>query len=258
MHFLTDAEIGPDGSAQVFVRPLEGCYSRAPTLDEAMGKAQRKVRSYLEWLAAHGERVPREWRDATLRPCETIQGDWPVNLGDSVALFTCDQGPMMDEEIARNLRWMQYSWQDFLDVRKTIPRGAWGFQPSGARRAPRRIVLHTALVMVWYIMKLRKPTDPPFHWPRGMSMWRDVRAVERDDLSEARLNSLREACVYRLANLRPLEKAGRVTRYPPGGWTARTEPESWTSRKVFRRFLWHERLHLRTIEKLVDAYRAAH
>ncbi len=256
MRFLADAEIGPDGSAQVFIRPLEGCYSRAPTLDEAMQKAAGKVRTHLDWLAAHGERVPREWREATVQLCETVPGDWPVHLGDSVALFACDRGPMSDEEIATDLRRLGFSWQDFLDLRKSVPRGAWGYQPPGARRPPRRIAMHIALVMVWYIMKLRAPTDASFHWPRGMSMWRDVRAVEQGDLSEARLTSLREACVYRLAHLRPAERAGRVTHYPPGGWTGRTEPEDWTARKVFRRFLWHERLHMRTIGKLVEAYRA--
>jgi predicted RNase H-like HicB family nuclease len=257
MRFLADAEIGPDGSAQVFIRPLEGCYSRAPSLDEALGKAAGKIRAYLDWLADDGERVPREWRDGTLVPCETIHGDWPVNLGDGVALFNCDRGPLTDEEIARDLRWLAFSWRDFLDVRRGIPRGAWDFKPAGALRSPRRIVMHTALVMVWYVMKLRVPgEDPPFRWPQGMSMWRDAREVERGDLSARRLTSLREACVYRLAHLRPAEKAGRVTMHRPGGWTGRTEPEGWTARKVFRRFLWHEQLHMHTIRKLLDAYRA--
>ena len=197
-------------------------------------------------------------REGAVRLCETINGDWPVNLGDSVALFACDRGPMTDEEIARDLQWMAFSWRDFLDLRREVPRGAWGFQPPGALRSPRRIVVHTALVMVWYVMKLRAPADPSFHSPRGMSMWRDVRAVERGDLSEARLTSLREACTYRLGHLRPAERAGRVTHHRPGGWTGRTEPEDWTARKIFRRFLWHERLHMRTMEKLAGAYRATH
>lgn len=257
MRFLADAEIGPDGSAQVFLRPLEGCYSRAPVLEEALGKLPGKISAHLDWLATHGEMVGQEWRDGTIHHCETTHGDWPVNLGDSVALFRCDRGPMAEEEINRNLRWMGYSWQDFLDLRSTVPRGAWRFKPVGALRTPRRIVMHVALVMVWYVMKLRASgRDPPFRWPRGMSMWRDARAVEKGDLSEGRLSSLREACVYRLANLRPMEKAGRVTSHQPGGWTGRTEPEDWTARKVFRRFLWHEQLHMRTIEKLVDAYDA--
>ncbi len=257
MRFLADAEIGPEGSAQLFVRPLEGCYSRAPTLDGALQKLPGKIRNHLEWLAAHGEPVPRAWREASVRVCETVRGDWPVNLGDSVALFGCDRGAMTDEEIARDVRWLAFSWEDLLELRRTVPRGAWAFQPPGALRPPRRIVTHIALVMVWYVMKLRAPRDPSFHWPRGMSMWRDVRAVEQGDLSEARLTSLREACVYRLAHLRSVEKGGRVTTYAPGQWTGRTEPEAWTARKVFRRFLWHERLHMRTIEKLVATYRAA-
>lgn len=255
MRILADAEIGPDGSAQVFLRPLDGCYSRAPTLDEAMAKAPEKVRVYCDWLAAHGDEVPPAWRDATVRPCETIRGDWPVSLGDSIALFECDRGPMTDGEIERDVRWMAYSCDDLLDLHRATPRDAWSFRPADARRDPRAIVVHIALVMVWYVMKLRLPGDPPFRWPKGMSMWRDVRAVERGDLSVARLTSLRDACVYRLANLGPAEKAGRVTAHRPGGWTGRTAPEEWTARKVFRRSLWHERLHARTFEKVLSAYR---
>ncbi|MFQ5837301.1 MAG: DinB family protein [Thermoplasmata archaeon] len=256
---LQDIEVGPDGSTQIFLRPLEGCYSRAPTLQEALQKAPSKVRGYLTWLQEHGEDVSRDWWDAPIEECEVVRGDWPVNLGDSVALFECDRGPMAEEEIQRNLRWMTYSWKDFLELLGHVPEDAWDWKPPGQRRSIRRIVHHVALVMVWYVMKLRrKGVDPPFHWPRGLSMWRAAREVEKGDLSPNRLTELREACAHRLRNLRPQEMEGRVTYHRPGGWTKRTEPEAWTARKVFRRFLWHERLHMRTMVKMLAAYGKGH
>jgi hypothetical protein len=100
----------------------------------------------------------------------------------------------------------------------------------------------------------QKGADPPFRWPRGLSMWRAAKEVENEGTTPERLTELREACVYRLRHLRPEERRGRVTYHTPGGWTGRTEPEGWTARKVFRRFLWHERLHMKTIEKILAAH----
>lgn len=249
-----DAEVGPDGAAQVFLRPLEGCYSRAPTYEEALSKAPAKVRSFLAWLEGHGEALPWASGELPIQECEVVQGEWPVNLGDSVALFACDRGPLSREEIERNLRWMAYSWADFLDAWGAYPEVGRDRKPEGQLRTPRKIVRHVALVMVWYASKLRSRGDPAFRWPPGMSMWSDARAVEKGDLSRERLESLREACAYRLVHLRPPEREGRITYHAPGGWTGRTEPEGWTARKVFRRFLWHERLHLHTLEKIRRAY----
>lgn len=250
-----DVEVGPDGSAQVFLRPLEGCYSRAPTLQAAMEKAPAKVKEYLGWLSEHGEEIPSSWWEAKLEACEIVQGDWPVDLGDSVALFDCDRDPIGEAEIKPNLRWMEYCWSDLVETFRSVPDGAWEWKPRGQGRTPRRIAQHVALVMVWYISKLReRGKDPPFRWPPGVSMWRAARAVERGDLSVDRLQELREACVHRLSHLRPLEMEGRVAYHTPGGWTKRTAPEGWTARKIFRRFLWHERLHLRTLRRILRSY----
>lgn len=139
-----------------------------------------------------------------------------------------------------------------------VPEGAWDWKPLEQLRSIRRIVLHIALVMVWYVMKPREyRKDPAFRWHRGRSMWKAAHAIERGDLSRERLVELQEACVYRLRNLRPEEKSGRVTYHRLGEWTGRAEPEAWTARKVFRRFLWHEKLHMHTIEKLLAAYGAS-
>lgn len=102
-------KIGPDGSAQVFLPPLEGCYSRALAPWETLQKAPSKVRTHLAWLQKHGEDRRGVWWNAPIEQHELIRGNWPVRHGDSVALFACDKGPLTDDKIERNLRWMSYS-----------------------------------------------------------------------------------------------------------------------------------------------------
>ncbi len=60
-----------------------------------------------------------------------------------------------------------------------------------------------------------------------------------------KLEAIRQMAVERLGNLTPLE-LGRVTIH---------YGEEWTARKVFRRFLEHEREHLSHIEGVLEGYR---
>lgn len=243
-------EQGPDGSSQIFIQTLLGCYSRAPTLTEGLEKAPSKIREYASWLRSHGEEIQPE--PVSLKLCETVKGDWPVDLGDSVALFNCDRPRLSDKEVDTYMRWMTYSWQDFQEIIRQVPKKALDWKPTpDTYRSIRRIIIHIALVQVWYLMKLRKKNDPPFRYPRGLSLWNYAKKIDqRNDISPETLNGLRNAVVFRLRNLSEIERQ-QVTYHKPGGWTKRTTPEAWTARKVFRRFLWHEQLHMRTIRKLV-------
>lgn len=246
-------EQGSDGSSQVFVQRLLGCYSRAPTLKLALRKTPSKITDYLMWLESYGEPVSRG--HIRLRLCEKIKGDWPVNMGDSVAPFQCDKEQLDKEEIERFLRWMDYSWQDFQKLIRQVPKTALDWKPTpNTIRSIRRIIIHTALVQAWYLMKLRKKADTPFRYPHGSSLWTFTKRIDREgDISLETLNGLRSAVVYRLRNMSPSELQ-RITYHKPGEWTGRKKLEAWSARKVFRRFLWHEKLHMKTIRKILSAW----
>lgn len=38
-------------------------------------------------------------------------------------------------------------------------------------------------------------------------------------------------------------------------WAGAPRPEPWTARKAARRLLWHERLHLRSVKRLLERHR---
>ena len=228
-------EIGPDGSTQVFVEELPGCYSRSPTKEEALAKASLKIKEYLDWLGEHGEDVSPDAYEIETVVSEGVTGDWPVEEGDSQALFRFDLESVTHEEIERYLTLMRYLRHDLLELVSTIPEEAMEWRPDEETpRHMKRILEHIAEVEYFYMTRLRRREY--VEWPLSfMELTRE--------LTELRLRNLSE------------EERHEVSYHRPGEWTGRTEPEGWTARKVFRRFQWHERLHMRTIEKLLAKLR---
>ncbi|MFQ5950638.1 MAG: DinB family protein [Candidatus Geothermarchaeales archaeon] len=228
------SEIGPDGSTQIFMEELPGCYSRAPTDEEAIAKAPLKIKEHLDWLSRHGENVSPDAYEIETELSEEITGDWPVDKGDSKALFKPDLKAVTDREIERYLTLMQYLRGDLLELVSKIPEEAMEWKPNGETpRHIRRILEHIAEVEYFYMMRLRQREYT--EWPLSfMELTRE--------LTELRLRNLSE------------EERHKISYHRPGEWTERTELEGWTAKKAFRRFLWHERLHMRTIEKLLAQF----
>jgi len=229
-------EVGPDGSAQIFVQELPGCYSRAPTLDEATAKVPRKIKEFLDWLRRHGEPIDEADYEVEVELSEKIDGYWPVNLGDSQALFRADLRPLDKEEVERCIRYMRYAREDAINLYLSAPPDALEWKPDQSTpRHIKRIAEHIAEVDLFYIERLRGRRFRD--WPLTF------------------LEVSNELASMRLSNLTKDEMSCAVSYHPPGGWTGTTEAEGWTARKALRRFVWHERLHAATIEKLIRLFR---
>jgi len=231
-------EVGPDGSAQVFVQELPGCYSRAPTLDEAIAKVPRKIREFLDWLRRHGEPIDEAKYEVEVELSERIDGDWPVNLGDSQALFRADLRPLDKEEVERCIRYIRHAREDVINLYLSAPTDALEWKPDQSTpRHIKRIAEHIAEVDLFYIERLRGRRFRD--WPlTSLEVGNELASLRLSNLANDEMN-----CV--------------VSHHPPGGWTGTTEAEGWTTRKVLRRFIWHERLHMATIEKLIRLYRVS-
>lgn len=228
-------EVGPDGSTQIFVQEFPGCYSRAPTFDEAARKVPIKIREFLDWLRKHGESIEETQYEIETEISETVNGGWPVNLGDSQALFKADLKPLNHEEVERCLRYMGYAREDFIDLYLRAPKDALEWKPDdSAPRHIRRIAEHVGEVDLFYIERLRGRRHGD--WPLNL------------------LETTEEIRELRILALSKDESNCSVSYHPPGGWTGTTNPEGWTARKVLRRFMWHERLHTATVEKLINLF----
>jgi predicted RNase H-like HicB family nuclease len=228
-------EVGPDGSTQVFVRELPGCYSRAPTFDGAVTKTPLKIREFLEWLHKHGEPITEDAYGVETEVAEIVRGNWPVNLGDSQALFEADLISLDREEVNRCIRFMKYAREDLISLYSGQPKDSLEWKPDAATpRNIKRIAEHVAECSLFYMERIK---------PRRFEEWPLTFLEVADELS-----------IMRLLNLSDEEMNCQVSYHQPGEWTGTHQPEGWTARKVLRRFVWHERLHTTTVRKLARQF----
>jgi hypothetical protein len=113
---------------------------------------------------------------------------------------------------------------------------AFDWQPPENPRTIRNCLRHIGIVEWWYITRL------------------DIGLPEElpEDVFEL-LHSTRETALY---NLKHLSEEKRSGIYQP---RKHVDPEAvvcnlWTARKILRRFVDHERLHTRYIEKVLKMY----
>jgi len=134
-----------------------------------------------------------------------------------------DKEPLKREEVGTLLRKTKLSRQALLDRVSGLSDEVLAWKRDEDAWAIKQILEHIANAEWWYIQRL---TD----WPH-------------DPLE--RLEAIRKMAVERLGNL-TTEELERVTIH---------YGEEWTARKVFRRFLEHEREHMEHIEEVLEEYR---
>jgi len=152
---------------------------------------------------------------------ERCAGGAASGSGSRVALLKADVLPIDRDELEEYFRRMNYSRKDLLELVSTVPDDILSFHPDRRQRTIREILQHIAGAEQWYVTRLLKiPRFPPQKTP--LQRLQLVRDTAYAYLSQQNLQ----------LSARVVEKAG----------------ESWTLRKVLRRFLEHEREHILEIE----------
>jgi len=137
-----------------------------------------------------------------------------------------DLGPLSAEERDALLNQVEAARQVILDTTQKIrqlPAEDQAWKPKGRTLSLWERVMEVADDEWWFALNLTEWPEDPFE----------------------RLETIRQMAVERLGNLTP-EELERVTIH---------YGEEWTARKVFRRFLEHEREHLSHIEEVLEGYR---
>jgi len=194
------------------VPDLPGCFASHPERETAISSIPKAVETYLEWCRRHGLRVSgfsgpmmvsevvRAWR---------YEDDYEVN-----AFFAADRPPLIPDEIARALRFLEWSHADLLasvaglspdDLAREIEEG-WSI---------RRILQHVGGAEWWYLDRL------------GVAFPQ----AEVPEDAFVRLEKVRAHFRMVLPSL-----AGDARLAEP-------DHELWSPRKMLRRALWHERDH---------------
>ena len=195
-----------------------GAYTRGACLEAAAGKMEGEIRSYLRWA---GEDAPET---VEIRIVQDASCGLEIRDADSDVLFDAEKGPLDIGEYTRLKLLALKSAQDFYSLYEAVPdkhRSAAPVRKTFYGPVPRtaeEIYTHTKNVNAYYFGEI------------------EVDAGNGGTILDCRRRG------FELLEQRPDFLENRVFEGSYG--------ESWTLRKVLRRFLWHDRIHAKAMYRM--------
>lgn len=227
-------EVGPEATG-AFVPTCPGCWVFGRTPKRALKKVKVAVADWFKWLEKHGEPFPAEMEDFKIEVGEMLRVTYnPVKAGKPEPLFWSEVLPITKKDIEKVIRLMRYSREDLLKIVSNLPDTCLDWQPPNKPRTIRNCLRHIAHVEIWYITRLN--IELPSKNPRNVFKL---------------LNYTRKLVIKTLENF-PRDKMRGI-------FQPRKDPSPtcnlWTARKMLRRFVDHERLHTKYIQKILGMYK---
>jgi predicted RNase H-like HicB family nuclease len=224
VQYVIYLEVQPDGATMAHVPSLPGCASTGATQEVAIARAPDAIAAHLGWLRAHGEPTVPEQEPIEIEIGGTIQ-DPDTHLGDEAGLLPPDQAPLSEGEVAQLMRLMAYSRRDLLELVTGMSREVLNWQPQEGPD-----------VEGWCIDDILE------HIARAERVYASRLSGNIFELME----EARRSALERMSHLTEQERT-QITQH---------QGEHWTARKVFRRFLEHERQHTEHINQVLSQFRA--
>ncbi len=208
-----------------YVPDLPGCFSAHRDREQAIGTIPAAIEDYIAWCARHGLRVTGI--SGPMIVDEVIRA-WAYDDNEEVnAFFASDRPPLMQDELPEHEQLLRATRSDLLAAAEGLDARALLKEFPEERWPIAGILGHVANSEWWYLDRL------------GL-------AFPRSELPEDPFDRLEQVRAHLLASLPGLVK--RISVVTVGG-------ETWSSRKVMRRTLWHERDHAGHILQLRERLR---
>lgn len=202
----------------LYAANFPGAYTRGASLEVAVEKMPAEIRAYLKWK---GEAIPENLQVTMIQeaPCSLNIAD-----ADSDVLFFSEKAPLPREEyvVLKNLALK--SAADFFALYQAIPDQTASIAPIRATfygqvpRTAEEMYQHTKNVNAYYF---------------------DEIGVDADN--EGTILDCRR---------RGFEQLEQVPNFLNNSVFEGSYGESWSLRKVLRRFLWHDRIHARAMYRM--------
>ena len=196
-----------------------GAFARGASLAEAMEKLPRDLSDWSDWT---GEAAPEF---CAVQIAADVQSSLEVRDADSDVLLEQEKSPLEWDEYEHLRDMALRSAERFLRLYESVPDPDRSNNPvrqtfyGAVPRTARQIYEHTKNVNAYYFGEIGVETD------------------NEGDILQCRSRG------FEL-----LEKQPDFLKNPvfQGSWD-----ESWTLRKLLRRFIWHDRLHARAMVRMV-------
>jgi len=220
------------GRTHAHVPSLPGCNWLADTPEAAWGRAVEFISAHLAWLRKYSQ--PTLPEDELVIPRLAQQHKSTAREGNLIGFFESERRPVLPEEVPCFLELMACARVDLLALVRSLPDENLSWKPAPASWSIQEALRHVAGAERWYLTRILDPTTIP-HFKPCTSVWQ-------------RLKTVRAVVLERLSGLNEAERSVVV---------ADESSELWSARKVFRRYLEHEREHTAHIQEILDQYRAA-
>ncbi|MCW5877106.1 MAG: DinB family protein [Anaerolineales bacterium] len=211
---------------------LMGFATWSPERSSLLGKVPGKLQAHLNWLAGAGMPAPGGVEAGVLEIVEEVRGN--------EVLFEFDRQPSTPAEVSLCLQLIAQTRRELLDTVVSLPDAVLDWDPPYAQfaawarwRTIRQILSHIALTEVGYYLPAIGYSGPD---PEDLlaNPWGQQLAISRRASDRF---------------LQQLAAGADLLRLSEG-------EESWSVRKVLRRLVWHELLHLKSIRRIVAEYAA--
>ena len=197
-----------------------GAFARGASLSEALEKLPEDLKAWADWTGA-----PAPEFDEPVIVAE-IESGLDVRDADSDALLDAERLPLSREEYERLRDLALRSAEQFLRLYESVPDPDRSANPvrqtfyGAVPRTAREMYAHTKNVNAYYFGEI------------------GVEADNDGDIVDCRRRGVEV-----------LERQPEFLKNPvfAGSWD-----ESWTLRKLLRRFIWHDRLHARAMVRMME------
>ena len=205
----------------IYAANYPGAFVRGTTENEALAKFPGELKSYLRWCGAP---------PASEISVEIVQrklSELPICDADSDVLFDLERRALTQAEYETLKLLVLKSARDFTALYGSIPH------PDISGRPPRR---------TFYGAVPRTPRQMIEHVNSTTAYYAAAFGIELENLPDLYANRMQA-----LSEVEHLDDflSDRVYIAPDG--------ESWTVRKLLRRFLWHDRIHARAMWRTASA-----
>ncbi|HEY3316186.1 MAG TPA: DinB family protein [Bacillota bacterium] len=221
------AEVATRGCL-LFTFDPPGLLARGESLDEALASGPAEARKLRSFLAECGELglLTEVWAPdeaPELVVAETFSRRGRADDGNTWATFERDLEPVRPKELPGLLAILGHLREALLTLRDRLPPEAYGYRSLPRRMSIGEQLRHVYACDRWYLSCFW-PGLPAT--PRAADLW-------------GRLERHRRQALDHLAGLSQEDMAA----------VRRPNRQVWTARKLFRRFMYHEKFHRDTIER---------
>jgi len=226
-------EVGPQATG-AFIPDCPGCWVFGRTKESVLEKVRIAIVEWFDWLDRYKESHPDIGDDMEVEIAEMLRVNYnPTEAGKPEPLFWLEVLPVRRGDIERTIRLMGYSRKDLLELVSSMTEECLDWKPPGKPRTIRNCLKHIAYVEPWYISRLniKLPEDYPEDVFELLNYTRDIVIDCLKNFPERRMRGVSQ----------PKKDKSPVC-------------DLWTTRKVLRRLVDHERLHTKYIENVIKMY----